>query len=296
MELRCLRYFVAVAEEENITRAAARLRISQPPLSRQIRNLEEELGIALFHHDSRSIRLTSAGADFLNEARAILSQTDLAVARLTAKHGGREGGIHIGYAPSLTAKILPDILRRFEKRMPRVPVSLYDLTTEEMMDGVCSGRLHFALVIGSNIKPPKDLRFENLARFAPCVAVNKEHPFASSSEVRVRDLGKHKLIAYSKNDYPEYHVWLKDVFWRVRQKPRVSEEYDSSTSIIAAVKAGRGIALVQEGFEEMAGKKVAVIPLGSDLPTFVLAVAYKKKGRIPISEAFLEAARESQMS
>ena len=292
VEFRHLRYFVAVAEEENITRAAARLRISQPPLSRQIRDLEEYLGLALFHHGTRSIKLTDAGADFLTEARAILRQADHSVARLTAKHGGGNGGIHVGFAPSLTAKMLPLILKGFEKRMPGVPVRLHDATTEEMLDGVCKDRLHVALVIGTKIKPPKTLHVENLARFAACVALSKDHALASSTQIQLGQVAGQKLIAYSKSDYPEYHTWLREVFRSQPQRPKVIEEYDSSTSMIAAVKAGRGIALVQEGFEEMAGNKVVVRPLTADLPPFILAIAHKKNVRCTMTRSFLEAARE----
>src|SRR6202040_132089 len=104
MELRHLRYFVAVAEEQNITRAALRLHVSQPPLSRQIRNLEDELGIALFDHDANAVRLTEAGRFFLTEARIILQRADDAVKMAKAVAGGRQGEIQVGYAPSLTVE------------------------------------------------------------------------------------------------------------------------------------------------------------------------------------------------
>src|SRR3954470_620087 len=105
MELRHLRYFVAVAEEQNVTRAAARLHVSQPPLSRQIRELEDELGVKLFERTARSIEITEAGRIFLQEARAVLQRVDQAIGTLKAVTGGKNRNIHVGYAPSLTVEI-----------------------------------------------------------------------------------------------------------------------------------------------------------------------------------------------
>ena len=123
MELRHLRYFVAVAEEQNVTRAAARLHVSQPPLSRQIRDLEEELGVALFNHGAKAVRLTEAGKMFLAEARAVLQRADEAVKAVKAVASGQRGEIHVGFAPSLTVEILPKALRHFQKSSPGVRCS-----------------------------------------------------------------------------------------------------------------------------------------------------------------------------
>src|SRR5690554_5101082 len=125
MELRHLRYFVAVAEEQNITRAAARLHVSQPPLSRQIRDLEDELGVALFEHGAKSVRLTDAGRAFLPEAHAALQRVDEAVRTVKAIAAGKRGEIHVGYAPSLAVDLLPAALRKFQELNPHVGVQLH---------------------------------------------------------------------------------------------------------------------------------------------------------------------------
>ncbi len=139
MELRHLRYFVAVAEEENVTRAAARLHVSQPPLSRQIRDLEEELGMVLFERKPQSLALTPAGRLFLPEARAVLERAEQAVAMAAALSGKGRTQIHIGYAPSLTIDILPQALRQFQAAAAGVRVRLHDMSTEEMLEGLRRG-------------------------------------------------------------------------------------------------------------------------------------------------------------
>src|SRR5215208_3528437 len=114
MELRHLRYFVAVAQEENVSRAALKLHVSQPALSRQIRDLEEELGFLLLERSAKAVRLTEAGREFLAGARRVLQTADEAVTAARETALGGEGELHVGYAPSLTAKILPRILRSFQ--------------------------------------------------------------------------------------------------------------------------------------------------------------------------------------
>ena len=135
MELRHLRYFVAVAEEQNVTRASAKLRVSQPAVSRQIRDLEEELGLALLERSAKAVRLTEAGRVFLAEARAVLQRSEEAIRAVRAVAGGLSGELHIGYAPSLTVQILPRALRSCQAEFPGVRILLHDLSTEEMLAG-----------------------------------------------------------------------------------------------------------------------------------------------------------------
>src|SRR6266850_6633112 len=136
MELRHLRYFIGVAETENVSRAALKLHVSQPALSRQIRDLEDELGFLLLERTGRSVRLTESGRTFLIEARAVLQRAEDAVKAARAVAIGGRAELHIGYAPSLTARILPPALRAFQAELPNVRVKLHDLSTEEMPAGL----------------------------------------------------------------------------------------------------------------------------------------------------------------
>src|SRR5436190_2240140 len=147
MELRHLRYFVAVAEEENVTRAAERLHVSQPPLSRQIRDLEDELGVQLFKRTAKALRLTEAGRLFLTEARAVLERAEQAAHAVKSLAAGLTGDLHVGFAPTLAVDILPRALRQFETECPRIRVHLHDFSTQEMLTGLRKGTIAVALMV-----------------------------------------------------------------------------------------------------------------------------------------------------
>ena len=141
MELRHLRYFVAVAEMENVSRAAMKLHVSQPALSRQIRDLEDEIGFCLLERTAKSVRLTDAGRAFLNDARTLLQNADEAVKKARAIASAEPTEFHVGYSPTRTAEILPKTLRAFQRAMPNVHVRTHDWSNEENVDGMRDGRL-----------------------------------------------------------------------------------------------------------------------------------------------------------
>ena len=296
MELRHLRYFVAVAEEQNVTRAAERLHVSQPPLSRQIRDLEDELGIALFEHGAKTVRLTEAGRVFLNEARAVLQRANEAVQLAQAVANGQRGEIHVGYAPSLTVEILPKALRNFQEASPQVRVRLHDLSTQEMLRGLRDGALHVALLIRVPARVMTGFVFEELRRYAVCVAAHPAHSLARARKVGLEQVADERLISYTLADYPEYHVWLSDLFAPLKRRPHIAEEHDSATSLIASVEAGRGVALVQQGFDCLSGPRLKIRPLSPAPPPLVAGVAYRKDAHSSATENFVAAARKAASS
>ncbi len=291
MELRHFRYFVAVAEEENVSRAALKLHVSQPGLSRQIRDLEDEIGFALFKRSAKSLHLTAAGKSFLIEARAVLAHANDAVNKARAVAGGATGEINVGYAPSLTVQILPQALRAFQEKFPGVRVALHDLTTEEMLARLGEKKLQVALTVRPPAKLLRGLNCEDLARYEMCVAVAPKHPLAKSKFISLEQISREPLIAYSRKEYPEYHSHLATLFTPFGRKPNVVSEHDGITSLIADVEVGRGFALVPSSVACMAGPRLKLLALRPALPPILVVAVWRKEPESELVKFFIAAAR-----
>jgi LysR family transcriptional regulator, benzoate and cis,cis-muconate-responsive activator of ben and cat genes len=292
MELRHLRYFVAVAGEENVSRAALKLHVSQPGVSRQIRDLEAEIGFQLFERSAKAVRLTPAGKVFLAEAREVLRQVEAAVkkARAVAKGGG--GEIHVGYAPSLTVQILPAALRKFSGKFPRVRVALHDLSTEEMLAQLGEKKLHVAVTVRPPARQLRGLHVEELARYAVRVAVAPGHPLAKLKSITLKQVAGESLVAYSRRDYPEYHEMIGRLFAPVGRAPGIAGEHDSGTSLIAAVESGQGVALVPECLACTVGARLKLLPLRPALPPIPVVAIRRREAGGELAEKFVACARD----
>ena len=288
MELRHLRYFVAAAATENVSRAALQLHVSQPALSRQIRDLEAELGFALLRRSAKSVRLTEAGRVFLTEARAVLQRTDEAVQTARTVATGQRGELQVGYAPSLTTWLLPATLRAFQAETPNVHVRLHDLSAEEMLAGLRAGRLQLALLVRPVAALLHDLCFTALTRDRLCLAVAPQHPLARRRTVPLTTVVGEPFLVYSRKEYPEYHKLFNTFFSASATKPRIVEEHDGVSSLISALEAGNGVALVAASIVYIAGKRLKLIPLTPASDQLVIGAAWNKTGLSPAAERFLK--------
>ena len=293
MELRHLRYFIAVAEEENVTRAAERLHVSQPPLSRQIHDLEEELGIALFDRTGKSLTLNAAGKVFLLEARAVLDRADEAMRTVQALSESHEQVIHVGYAPSLSVQILPQILRLFEQAQPQVRVHLCDLSTEEMLLGLRDGSLQAALMAIHQQRFRSDISYLELQSHEVCVAMPSHHPLAKKRKISLSELSGQRLVGYTRQDYAEYHQWLENLSIAGKRKLSLAEEYDSMTSLITAIETGRGVALVSKSLSCFSGPRLQYRPISPALEPFHVGIAWREKGLKKATRALITAAQRA---
>jgi DNA-binding transcriptional LysR family regulator len=293
MELRHLRYFVAAAEAENVSRAALGLHVSQPALSRQIRDLEEELGFPLFERSAKSVRLTEAGKAFLAEARAVLQRADEAVASARSVAIGASTELHIGYAPSPTVRIMPAALRAFHAQAPQIRVKLHDLSTGEMLVGVREGKLQAALLVRPNRRMLQGLRFEDLARDTMCLAVPPGHALARHRSVTLEQTAREPLVIFSRKEYPEYGEYIDSFFAGIKANPRITAEHDSSASLIAAIESGTGLAIVPRSFSCSTGPRLKLIALKPAPEPIVIGIVWPKAGLSPAVEAFWKSAREA---
>ena len=254
MELRHLRYFLAVAEALNFTKAAAQLRIAQPALSRRVQDLEEDIGVDLLKRSPRGVILTAEGKLFLEKTRQLLKLAYESVEQVRAFARGQYGDLHIGYSPSPTVEILPPALAAFQKAFPQVNVLLHDASQCELAEGLRNGTLELAIMV-----PPADdqtagIQFEVLRTYPLCVAITAMHPFARLKSITLEMLAAEPLVGLRRKDYPEYYHFINRIFAPIRAKPRIAVECDSASSLITEVEAGRGISLASPSFKLVAGK------------------------------------------
>ena len=288
MELRHLRYFVAVAEEENVSRAASKLHVSQPGVSRQIHDLEDEIGFSLFDRNGKSVRLTAAGKIFFGEAREILERTSEAVKKASL---GRvlQAEINVGYAASHTIDILPRALGAFRDSFPGVRVTLHDLSGEEMLPLLLQKKLDIALTVA----PPKlarELDMKELERDETCVAVGAAHPLANSEFVSLKQMASEPVAALDRREFPLYHKHLEKLFSTIGRKPRISSEHDSVASLMAAVAAGHEFALLPNSLSGAAGRRLKLLTLRPALAPWLTVALWRKEAETEAVKAFIAAA------
>lgn len=296
MELRHLRYFVAVAEHLNFTRAASRLRVAQPALSRQIRDLEDELGAQLLERNSRRVSLTPAGAAFVAEAKAVLQRADAAVRAAKAFSSGEGGEIHIGYAPSPTVELLPQALRAFQEACPAVRVILHDLSAREILQGLRSGRLDAALTVKVEPREMRGLSFTAARTYPFQLAVADNHRMARCRSVLLKRIKSEPLLVYTREDYPDYFAMLCAVFGGEGKIPKIAGEHDSATSLTAAIEAGRGVAIVPSVLARLAGPRIRFIPVQPAPDPLIVGVANPRGKLAAAAQRFVIAASAFQIS
>lgn len=293
MELRHLKYFVAVAEEQNITRAAARLHVSQPPLSRQIRDLEHELGVTLFERGPKAVRLTKAGKLFLPEACAVLLRADEAVRSV---RNTRTKELNVGYAPSPTLEVLPAALRLFRQTEPEAQVLLHDLSTGEMVTGLRDETLDVALLVIDSKRTATEIKLEKLTEFPMGVLLPLDHPLSRAKAIQVGEIANEDFVAYCEKDYPDYHKFLHKLFQPTKRKPRIAVEVDGAASLTTAVSSGRGIAIVADTFDTLAAGCAAFVPLTPCPPPLKLQIAVRRRETNPLVRKFVTVLHDAAKS
>jgi len=293
MELRHLRYFLAVGEALSFTKAAAQLRVAQPALSRQVQDLEEEIGVDLFKRSPRGVTLTAEGKLFLELARDLLKRADESMDQVRSLARGDYGELHIGYAPSPTVEILPPALTAFQKAVPRVKVLLHDLSSDELIAGLQNGTLELAIMVPPVGDQTAGIQFEVLRTYPLCVVMTAMHPFARLKSIPLEKLAAEPLVALRRKDYPEFHHYLDRLFAPIRAKPPIAVECDSASSLITEVEAGRGIALANTVFKLVTGKRLLYRPLMGTTEVLSVGIARATKGDVtPAGERFCEILRK----
>ncbi|MGJ7918723.1 LysR family transcriptional regulator [Massilia sp. LXY-6] len=259
MELRHLRYFVAVAEERNFTRAAERLHIAQPPLSRQMQQLEETLGVVLIEKGSRPLRLTEAGQFFLAHAKPLLEQVrDLK--SMTQRVGKLERTLTAGFVASTLYGLLPDIIRRYRERHPEVEVTLHEMTTVEQLKALKEGRIDVGF--GRLKSEDPSIRRILLRDERMVVALSPGHRLSEKEEgVKLMELIHEPLLVYPKSPRPSFADQVLAAFSTAHLTPDHVTEVRELQIAMGLVAAGQGISIVPESVQGMHQRNVLYRPI-----------------------------------
>jgi DNA-binding transcriptional LysR family regulator len=294
MELRHLRYFLAVADALNFTKAAALLRVAQPALSRRVQDLEDEIGVDLLKRSPRGVILTAEGKLFLEKTRQILKLADEGVEQVRSLARGEFGELHVGYAPAPTVEILPPALATFQKAFPRVRILLHDLSEQELIDGLRNGKLELAIMPRGAGSESAGLEFEVLRSYPLCVALAPTHRFARLKIITLEMVAAEPMIGLSRKDYPEYHDGLDRMYRPLGIKPRVAIESDSASSLITEIETGRGVAIASPILKHASGKRLLYRPLAGTSEVLSVGIARATKGDVtPAGEKFCEMLRKA---
>jgi DNA-binding transcriptional LysR family regulator len=290
VELRHLRYFVAVAEERHFGRAAERLHIAQPPLSQQIRRLEDELGTPLLHRTTRNVELAPAGEVLLDRARDILAAVEAAAQDARRAARGEFGRLAIGFTGSATYALLPAVAATLRGALPGVALDLRgELLTPAQVAGLLDGTLDLGL-----LRPPvreRDLAVEVLRREPLLVVLPRGHPLAAADAIPLDALEHESFVTYPSHFRSVLHDAVEETCAAHGFRPRVALEVSETATLVSFVAAGIGVSLVPESVRHMTVEGAVYRPLARDATTVELAVAWRRDGATPLLERALEVVR-----
>lgn len=285
LEPRLLRSFIAVAEELHFGRAARRLHISQPPLSMQIRKLEELVGARLFDRDRRNVALTEAGAFLLERARHLLVESARACAETRRIGSGESGIVTVGYTATATYEVLPPLIRAFRRARPDVRLELIEMGSPLQPAALRASRIEIGLACGPMQSP--DLEQRVVVEESFVVAVGNQNPLARRKRVRVRDLHREPFVVVRADIEPAWAEACSAALRRAGVEPCVAQETDSKIAMLGLVAANVGISLVSASMQRMGRSGVRFLPL-ADFKLRLPLVSLTLPTASPRARAFLQ--------
>jgi DNA-binding transcriptional LysR family regulator len=287
MELRHLRYFVAVAETLSFTKAAENLHTAQPSLSRQIKDLEDELGVRLLNRTKQLVTLTDEGRSFLADAKRVLALAAETVESVRRLHSGEARALNIGYVSNLFYDLLPKTLASFHESFPAVSVNLFDLSCGEQFRALEDGKLDLGFVGLHEPIARRGLEFRTIASYKTVVALPKNNPLTDKTTVDLKALAPMFFIGMSEASYPGYGDWLTRACERAGFTPKVLQDVDLERTMIHAVAAGLGVALVPEQLRKLEHENVVFRPLSPTVGTEG-CIAWRNENRSAALQAYVQ--------
>jgi DNA-binding transcriptional LysR family regulator len=292
MELRYLKYFVAVAERQNFTRAAEELHVAQPAISQQIKSLEEELGVSLLHRTKRSVKLTAAGNAFLSEAKQILAHAELSkqIARRAAR--GETGSLAIGHVCVSVSGFLPELIQSYRKRFPAVRVHLFELMPEQQLQAFAREKIDVGFTRPLAVADEKNFIQERIYRDRLTLAVPETHSFAKARHVRLEKIAGEDFVMFKRSEAPEMVDQVTQFCVKAGFTPQVVSEPLTIQTVLMAVASGIGVALVPGCVRRSRQPGVAFLDVRPVSPVIELVLARPKGEPSPTVSAWLELVHE----
>jgi DNA-binding transcriptional LysR family regulator len=288
MELRHLRYFVAVGEEQHYGRASGRLRVAQPALSRQIQDLEEEVGFKLFERLPRGVKLSAAGRLFLEDARRILQEVSEAATRAARVARGHSGTLRIGFAENASWRgVVPDSFRRFQEQQPDAELQLRPAPSMEQLEEIRAGRLDAGFLY---FMPKADRELDHLAVAIQYVelAAPKGHPLSKLKRIRLRDLADAPFVLFPRWASPAFYDRLMHECYRGGLKsPRIVQEGLNEATILSLVSAGLGVGWVLGSARWRCPESVVILPVVDLKVPLHLVLAWRRDNSSPLLANFI---------
>jgi DNA-binding transcriptional LysR family regulator len=292
MELRHLRYFVAVGEEQHYGRAAQRLRVAQPALSRQIQDLEDEAGFKLFERLPRGVKLSAAGKLFLEDARRILQQVNEATARAARVARGQSGTLRVGFTENASWHgVVPDSLRRFRERHPDAELELHPAGSVDQVENIRTGRVDAGFVFNM---PRSDEDLDQLPVDMQHVelAAPKGHPLSKMKKLRLRDLVDAPFVWFPRREAPAFYDRLMHECYRGGLKsPRIVQEAANEATILSLVSHGMGVGWVNGTARWRCPKQVVILSVADLNMPLPMALAWRVDNTSPLLASFVAGVR-----
>jgi DNA-binding transcriptional LysR family regulator len=289
MELRHLRYFKAVAELLNFSRAAEQLHVAQPALSRQVRALEEELGAKLFERE-RGVQLTDAGRVFYTHTCRILAQVDVAAATAKAAAGGRGSELIICNEWRVAGQFVPAAVAEFRRRVPHVEVTLRDMRFHEQLAALRARRSHIGFVVRNVLGRAGDLEAMLVLRAPLMVVLPAGHSLAGGGMVHLSDLARDSWAVLDEKEAPGYRAYLMQICRLSGFTPRFGPIASAPEGLVGRVASGYAVALTLENNAPHHNRLVRVLPL--DVDPLELCAVWHRREQSPVLHQFLEVVRE----
>jgi DNA-binding transcriptional LysR family regulator len=292
MELRHLRYFVAVAEELSFTRAAERLHIGQPPLSQQIQALEAEIGARLFERNKRRVLLTEAGRLFLADARRMLALSEQAKETARRAHLGEAGELRVGFTFSTPfTPLFAKVVRRYRQQYPGVLLTFHEMTTMRQLAKIEARELDVGFVRPASMPLPHTVALTMLRSDPVRLVLPADSPLARQEHIAVEDLAGQAFVVFPKDAGTGIYHQIVDLCRAAGFTPQVAMEAGEPSTIIGLVAAGCGISVLPGSFEGVHMEGVVYRPLGDPEVRTPMLLAQHAEGGGPLAQAFAAVAQ-----